>query len=176
MADPNVVLVKFFVSNIDLVESLREVERNESRIEARHFNEAKALGIKEGAVREGVIDTGQHLHYEEATIWPALNYLVRRGYKIVDAHCFEQRKGQKKRYVAVLNFSKEDGAKTRPLNRQQLRQIDQLSRADAWGHVHYWENPNGIPTINCTCRLPDRGLSVEAEFMLDFDTAPEAVH
>ncbi len=141
---PDKVLVFFQFTNPELVPfGARFVERNEAKICEKRL----ANGVK----------VGEHGEGDQVTIKLFVSQLIKSGYTITNTHYYKKGAngdGSSIRYVLVVTFSSKSG-KVRP-NDQTLKILDQLIYKDAWTHFHCWRNVNGVMSVHCLHRIPNK--------------------
>ncbi len=145
---PAVVLIRIKTTNRKLVDSLP----------------LKIIG----GDKKRKITPGEHWEVKGANIWSMVKTLFKNNYCLVGAYRTIEtinRWKKAKKYNITLTFVF-DGKPAQKLNKKQLKQLDQLLRKDGWGYIHYHENTNGVMSLTCVNRLPNRAQEVDE---LDFD-------
>jgi len=145
--------VKFYFTNEKLIPGgIKLVPRAEKLIELKHIRQGGVEAMEK--FRKGRVDTASKCekfrNIDLKNIWENLS----QNFKISDIHIFfQQRSNGMKKNVIVVTFQKTD-------NRRRVKKslIDEIQKNfvyhGTWGLIYYWENPNGVNTLNCLKRQP----------------------
>jgi hypothetical protein len=139
-----VVIVKFQVTNPKLVRGIPMIVRDEEAILAARAES----GFENQGVRDGIIDTGNHREYKNASVSKIINTMRRDSRPLSDLHYYvkSDSNGYNKKYVVEATF--EFGG-----TKVNGRALEDLIES-GWGHCHVWRNPDGSTTINNINRIP----------------------
>lgn len=156
------VMVKLFGETL---EGIAEVTRNEAAIYQRRVQEAKELGIKPGAKREGKIDTGRQLvKNSRLDVGNTIIDLEEAGFDIDDIHV--EQKGDVPMLVAVM--SRREGGAQHPLRGNFIDKLGVFIR------VNVWLNPRPDGSTNMTFNYSERALNGMAPGTLDIEVEAPA--
>ncbi|MCD4762155.1 hypothetical protein K8R32_04325 [bacterium] len=133
-----------------------------------HWSNAKKL-IKKA---KNNVEPGTRTEAKSVCIKQFFAYLLKSPiYYITDIHCHRVAKDSTK-YVVVIMFSS-FGKPFRKVSRSDLKKLNQLAFLDAWKHIKYDRNKNGVWSLTCCHRIPNSQIEDGEIGDLFFDSSPD---
>lgn len=149
------ILVKFYFTNRRklIPKGISLKERHENQIEIKHLKQGGVESMER--YRKGRVDTAKkHQQIENVDIETFWNKLSKK-FTASNVHIFFQKRSNgMKKPVVVITFEKNPKNNHRPKKSVMEQITKNFVRHGTWGMIHYWQNPNGIDTVNCLKRQP----------------------